>query len=481
MGKMRFVGLAVAAVLCAGFASCSDDDDKEPDSSAAGGNSSVTENVKQNLSEVFPKGVPAQVGDDAIEVDANGLVAGINSDGNIITFNYKDDSGRGYDVVMDIDNESVCCLRLNSSGFVEYCLQEKTDEYDEYGEREIEEWWFEYNSSGQITKMKRTEGGNEIFTITYTNWNIGRVEMTSDDPDEFDVSVISYGESPIENSCGIMLFDECFGIDMDEMKYAYYAGLLGKATRHLPVRNNDTYNVDVFDWTLDSEGRPTSMNNGQETVYFSWDDSSSTSPDVDEYGITMSQEVDLGLSVNWAGWNVGATRPEEYGGYYAWGETEEKSNYEWFTYKWYNGEEAYNAIVSKYCVDSTFGVIDNRTVLEPEDDVAHVKWGEGWRMPTSIEQEELMNNCTWAWITVNGVDGYKVTSKSNGNSIFLPAAGYIDGSSLDYTGFYGCYQSSSLSVYYSLCSCFLRFYSGFNIIYNDFRYYGRSVRPVKEK
>ena len=142
--------------------------------------------------------------------------------------------------------------------------------------------------------------------------------------------------------------------------------------------------------------------------------------------------VELGLpsGIKWATCNIGATKPEEYGGYYAWGETEEKSYYDWDTYKWCNG--TYNSL-TKYCTDSGSGRVDNKTVLDPEDDVAHIKWGGSWRMPTRDEIKELNDNCTWQWTTLNGVNGYRVTGP-NGNSIFLPAAGYCYGTELSCRG-----------------------------------------------
>ena len=158
---------------------------------------------------------------------------------------------------------------------------------------------------------------------------------------------------------------------------------------------------------------------------------------------TDSRAVDLGLSVKWASCNVGATQPWEYGGYYAWGETEEKSNYSWDTYKYCNG--TYNSI-TKYSTSSSHGTADNKTTLEPEDDVASVKWGNSWRMPTREEQQELLDNCTWYWTTLNGIYGYRVTGL-NGNSIFLPAAHYQYSDMRPYPGANaGYYWSSSLRI-----------------------------------
>lgn len=183
--------------------------------------------------------------------------------------------------------------------------------------------------------------------------------------------------------------------------------------------------------------------------------------------------VDLGLSVKWACCNVGATKPEEYGGYYAWGETEEKSYYDWDTYKWRNGTG-----YTKYCTDSDYGHVDNKTVLDPEDDVAHVKWGGSWRMPTRDEIKELNDNCTWQWTTLNGVNGYRVTGPT-GNSIFLPAAGSRFGAELYYRGAYGYCRSSSLYD-----GCFNAYALGFGGGDHDWgyggRYYGLCVRPVSK-
>ncbi|MBR4967125.1 MAG: InlB B-repeat-containing protein [Bacteroidaceae bacterium] len=188
--------------------------------------------------------------------------------------------------------------------------------------------------------------------------------------------------------------------------------------------------------------------------------------------------IDLGLpsGIKWATCNVGATKPEEFGGYYAWGETEEKECYEWSTYKWCNG--SYESI-TKYCTQSNYGTVDNKTVLDPEDDVAHVKWGGTWRMPTRAEQDELLNNCTWTWTNQNGVDGYTVTGP-NGNSIFLPAAGdrYRAGV---YNRYYcGSYWSSSLGNYASYCAYLLDFISVCYDRINADRSVGYSVRPVSE-
>lgn len=144
------------------------------------------------------------------------------------------------------------------------------------------------------------------------------------------------------------------------------------------------------------------------------------------------QAVDLGLpsGIRWASCNIGATTPEGYGYYFAWGETDSKKDYSWATYKYANVGEFYHYKFTKYCTDASSGdngFIDNKTVLEPEDDAATANWGDVWRMPTDAEWTELREQCTWTWTAQNGMNGYQVASKTNGNSIFLPAAGFRDG------------------------------------------------------
>lgn len=196
-----------------------------------------------------------------------------------------------------------------------------------------------------------------------------------------------------------------------------------------------------------------------------------------ELGIAKSGAVDLGLSIKWAACNVGASSPEEYGGYYAWGEVEEKSDYSWSTYKWCNGT---SNSMTKYCIDTHRGTVDNKTILDPEDDVAHVKLGGGWRMPTSDEMKELYDICTWERIHYNGVYGELVTGP-NGNSIFLPAAGQrINTSFVPPHLFHYSYWSATLhninNFAYNLSST----KHGGPQWSKSSRYYGHSVRPVSD-
>ncbi|MBR5674333.1 MAG: hypothetical protein IKW97_08030 [Muribaculaceae bacterium] len=186
--------------------------------------------------------------------------------------------------------------------------------------------------------------------------------------------------------------------------------------------------------------------------------------------------VDLGLPSGtlWATCNLGASSPEEYGDYFAWGETSPKNEYSWNTYKWCNGSEN---TLTKYCTDSSYGTVDNKTELEPEDDAAYVNWGPLWRMPSYDQQTELRTKCTWTWTTLNGVRGNLVTGP-NGASLFLPATGYHWDSSFDYSGNYGWYWSNTLgsgSPYGAWDQSFCNGTVGWE---RGYRRNGMTVRPV---
>lgn len=188
--------------------------------------------------------------------------------------------------------------------------------------------------------------------------------------------------------------------------------------------------------------------------------------------------VDLGLpsGVLWATCNVGANSPEDYGDYFAWGETSSKSDYSWNTYKW--SKRSFDNL-TKYNNDSSNGIVDNKTTLEPSDDVANVKWGQNWSIPTDSEWNELRSpfNCKWTRTQQNGVDGFKVTSRKNGNSIFLPTAGCRNDKRLSFEG-NGYYWSSSLNEKYPQHAWFVGFYSGEVDRHSSNRVSGQSVRPV---
>ncbi|MBR5638156.1 MAG: hypothetical protein IKW83_00190 [Muribaculaceae bacterium] len=136
--------------------------------------------------------------------------------------------------------------------------------------------------------------------------------------------------------------------------------------------------------------------------------------------------VDLGLPSGtlWATTNIGATNPEDYGDYFAWGETEPKESYDWTTYKWCKGSDY---ALTKYCTQTNYGYngfYDGKSELDPEDDAATANWGPNWCMPSLDQIQELIDNCTSVWTTRNGVNGRLFTSNVNGAQLFLPAVGY---------------------------------------------------------
>lgn len=189
---------------------------------------------------------------------------------------------------------------------------------------------------------------------------------------------------------------------------------------------------------------------------------------------TLPDAVDLGLSVKWASFNLGATKPEEEGNYYAWGETESKDEYNWETYIWCEGSEN---TLTKYCTDAGYGYngfTDFKTTIEPEDDAAHVHLGGKWRIPTKKEMLELRDSCSWDWTTINGVRCVRFTSKINGNSISMPSNGEYWSSTLaaDATYMDDCDGGRALR--------FWSYYGSCRVMVGSFenRYSNLLIRPV---
>ena len=215
-----------------------------------------------------------------------------------------------------------------------------------------------------------------------------------------------------------------------------------------------------------------------------------------DLGIMMTRGDGTTYKLYWAKSNLSdkglCTNPEDYGDYYAWGEIDPyyssqdpltwkggKTGYNWASYKWCNG--SYSTL-TKYNTSSSYGNVDNKTVLESSDDVASVKLGGKWRMPTGAEWRELMTKCTWTWTTNyngTGVTGRIVTA-TNGNSIFLPAAGGRLATDLNFVGSDGNYWSSSLSTDRPRYAWDVGFGSDNVYRLSSFRCYGFSVRPVSE-
>lgn len=220
---------------------------------------------------------------------------------------------------------------------------------------------------------------------------------------------------------------------------------------------------------------------GTYATYYSYENLSKQNGGTHEY-------VDLGLPSGtlWATCNIGAASPEDYGDYFAWGETQPKSTYNWSTYKWmkegysdYKGYNKYTAADGQtsccWYNNGTF-IGDNKTELDLNDDAAYMNWGEGWRMPSYEQQDELRTNCTWYWDSTK--NGCNVVGPNN-NSLFLPAAGGRDVGGLERAGSWGYYWSRSLSTDGSRFAYFMVFASSGMGWESGGRCNGLPVRPVR--
>ncbi len=188
------------------------------------------------------------------------------------------------------------------------------------------------------------------------------------------------------------------------------------------------------------------------------------------------EAVDLGLSVKWANMNVGAKKASGFGSYFAWGETKPKEYYSWNTYVWSRGDTQF---LTKY------STTDRRAQLALSDDAARANLGGEWRMPTVDEYEELINpdNCTWEWTSKDGVNGYKVTGKKTGNSIFLPITGFRFYADVQFRALNGIYWTSSLYTANPNKAWCLEFnFSDVTVHYGNLssnRFSGRCIRAVQ--
>lgn len=186
--------------------------------------------------------------------------------------------------------------------------------------------------------------------------------------------------------------------------------------------------------------------------------------------------VDLGLpsGLKWADVNIGAKAPEDGGQYFAWGETKAKDMYDWSNHTLCQGS---NACLTKYCDVDERGTKDGKSVLEPVDDVASVQWGGAWRIPTRAEFQELIDNCEWTWVEVNGKHGYQVKGK-NGNSIFLPAAGWGFGKNVGFVDVNGYYWASTCYSHDHSSADYLHIYDEYKGVHEYGRCVGHSIRAV---
>ena len=296
MKMFRMIAASMlSAALCLGFTACSDDEENE---NGEGGGSTVTV-VKP--SEVFKGGLPKSAAGMSISQNKEGLVTSIiGEDGEEAVFEYffaetKADAMKDRAKITVTDDEGDVTelnLQLNSNGYVEYC-----NSIDHAGTSDASEftWEMKYDADGHLIEMRRSEGSGELTKITYKDGDavktstsyMGGGDMNGDGVldgnDEWeDGAIIDYttGEiaTPIDNKGCLMMFDELLDVDMDEMIYAYYGGMLGKATKHLPLAMRDADDTSVelsnYKWTLNSDGYPTQLlikDEGDEKKYtFTW-------------------------------------------------------------------------------------------------------------------------------------------------------------------------------------------------------------------
>ena len=237
-------------------------------------------------------------------------------------------------------------------------------------------------ADGTVIKIAKSNGSNDqpnsefIFTITY-NSNGGEGVMKTD--------TFYYGKANTISTCTFT-------------KENYYC----KSWNTSPTGKGITYDFSE-ELTIDKNI----------TLYAQWYVNSGTENE--------HNWVDLGLSIKWATMNIGANTPEEEGYYFSWGEVEAKNYFSWGTYKYCNGSET---SLTKYCSDTYYGIVDNKMVLDSNDDAASVNWGGDWRMPTIDEIQELLTKCTWDRITQNGQDCWKAIG-TNGNCLILPCTSVI--------------------------------------------------------
>lgn len=268
---LKFAPIVFAAIALT-LASCSDDDG--PDGPNGG---------KTPVENVFSQGLPQSVDGATFTVNEKGQVTKIVDGSDIVTFEYGTFSrANTYDVLMKLrDSEdprwgSNIYMKLNKQGFVETALQEYLDE--DY----TDEWKFEYNAAGQLSRLQRTESG-DFFQIFYTDGNITKVAHEDEDNDVSEYTIVYTNArytKPVANLGNLMMFDDFFHIDMDEMGIAYFAGLLGKSTTNLPmgysckgVSDGNAYSYQgTYNWTFNANGLPTKF----------WED------DEERYGITFS-------------------------------------------------------------------------------------------------------------------------------------------------------------------------------------------------
>ena len=337
-------------------------------------------------------------------------------------------------------------------------------------------------SSANNTSVSWSSSNPSVATVSSTGLVTGKARGTTT------ITVTANDGSGVKATCEVEVKQYVTSITLDVSSLVLVEGQ--EQTLIAAVNPEDASDKtlkwtssDVSVATVDVMGKVVAVSKGLAIIKAEADDYSGVFTSCAVTVIEPFGPVDLSLpsGLKWANYNLGADIPEGYGDYYAWGETETKENYSWETYKWCNGD--YDKL-TKYNSDSSYGTVDNKIVLDAEDDVAHEILGGKWRIPTDYEWTELRKNCTWTWVTDyngTGINGMLVTG-TNGNSIFLPAAGYWYGTQLLWLGAAGEYWSSSRmgNVGNQSVARIVYFHSSGESRSWDSRELGLSVRPVTD-
>lgn len=272
----KYLAVGLVSVIGLSLASCSDDDDPKGPENVDG----------PTIENVFTEGLPSNVDGATFTTNEKGQLAKIVDGSSIITFEYGsfNPSRATFNVMMrerdsyDTEDGFDIYMELNKQGFVTYAYQVYLDDEDD-----ADEWWFEYNNDGQLTRLKRTEGGDD-FKITYKNGDIASVTQDEKDGDHreytFTYTNAEY-KNPVANKRNIMIFEDFFQIQIDEMGVAYFAGLLGKSTKNLPMgytekgkEGSSSYTYEeTYHWVFNADNLPTKFWEGDsdhDLVTFAW-------------------------------------------------------------------------------------------------------------------------------------------------------------------------------------------------------------------
>lgn len=371
------------------------------------------------------------------------------------------------------DNPRQIEVKANASYTASFAPNEYTIIFVNEDGTELQKSLLAYGTTPVYNGATPTKPASAQYTYTFAGWSpaIATVTANATYTATYTSSVNSYtlilsGENGVVTGAGSYEYGSVVNVSATPLEcYQFKQWSDGdtNATREITITDDIELEAifEVITYTITIESA--NQEHGTVTIEVVGAQGNTPSPSVPNNG---HEYVDLGLpsGLLWATCNVGANSPEEYGDYFAWGETEPKETYDWSTYKWSEGDK--NSLTKYTIPEGSTGFVDYKTRLEPDDDAAHVNWGGNWRMPTEEEWQELRENCD--------IYGSFAVSRINGNSISLPFAGYKGDAGTDINAAY--YWSSSLGNYSDYGNSIYFTYSGGGGGHG--REIGLSVRPV---